>query len=85
LSTVSQTFSTFSSVQPLQGWPERSQFSSEVSPCLNWENHSKVCILPYGFVTKSCLEHFIRSWCSCSFPKLEAKLIANALLVLISH
>jgi hypothetical protein len=34
------------------GEPERSQSSTEVSPCLNLENHSKVCVLPMALSPK---------------------------------
>jgi hypothetical protein len=43
--TILRTFS-FSSVRLVEGRPERSECSTEVSPRLNRENHSKVCVLP---------------------------------------
>jgi hypothetical protein len=44
---ILRTFSTFSSVRPVEGRPERLESSTEVSPCLNRETTQKFVFSPW--------------------------------------
>lgn len=72
LLTILWTFPTFSSVGPVEGWPESLQSWMKVSPCFQWQNHSEDCSA-HGNVTKSCFEHFMCFGCSFPPPQVQSK------------
>jgi hypothetical protein len=71
--------STYSSVQSVEGQPEHSQSSTDISPLLNRENHSTACVFPMALSLKAVLGlHMFTKL----FSLVEVKLHANVFLYL---
>lgn len=69
--TILQTSSMLPSVQPEEEYPECSSSSTEVSLRLNWQNQSKVHVLPMALSLK--FVHNISLCFQCCFPQVQSK------------
>jgi len=69
-------FCMFMSVLLVGGWPECSQSSTEVSKCLNQENHSKICVISMALssaavLSISCVTNAVFPSCQQTFMQLH--------------
>jgi len=76
------TFWTFSSVLLVEGWPQLSWFSTDISPLLKWTDYSYTCVVLITSSLKASLS--IVTCFSCSFSQKETK-FHTRLLFKISH
>jgi hypothetical protein len=62
----------------MEGQPEHSQYSTDISPLLNQENHSTICFFPMALSLKAVLGLHLFT---ALFSQVEVKLHANVLLL----
>jgi hypothetical protein len=70
----------FMSMLLVEGWPECSQSSTEVSKCLNQENLSKICVISMALssaavLSISCISNAVFPSCQQTFMQLHCSAI----------
>ena len=67
--TAWRTSATFSSVLLMEGWPQCSWSSTDISPILKWLTHFYICVLPTALSLEASLN--IVTVSSAVFPKTK--------------